>query len=296
VLSRRVFGERGDVHAEPSTEEIDMKLGSSLRRRRGSQPKKAKDPAAGAPTTGWGVLLTPRTLGLAAVVALVGLGLGYGFATRVLFPVPDALTGLVQVPDVAGMTLSSVEQALAEAGLDLGTVERFRHPSADSGRVVGQAPLPGQLMLPGRAIRVAVSVGPDRHQVPSVARLVGHQAVDLLRATGFDVVVDSTESDLPRGRVVEVVPPPGSALALPAEVRLRVSLGPPSIEMPILLGLSEVVATDSITALGLVVGEVEEVFRFGRDQGRVVGQEPLGGTELERGSAVRLVVGRRRGG
>jgi beta-lactam-binding protein with PASTA domain len=45
--------------------------------------------------------------------------------------------------------------------------------------------------------------------------------------------------------------------------------------------------------LGLVVREVEEVFRFGRDQGIVVEQEPAGGTELERGAAVRLAVGRR---
>ena len=277
-----------------------MKLGSSLRRRRGGPPKKKGGSLAGkstrAKTTGWRELLRPRNVGLAVVVALGGLGLGYGFSTQILFPAPDALTGLVQVPDVAGLSLPAVEQALAEAGLDLGTVEQFRHPSADSGLVVGQAPLPGQLLLPGRPIRVAVSVGPDRHQVPSVSRLVGRQAVDLLRATGFDVVVDSTESDLPRGRVIDVDPSPGSALALPAEVRLRVSLGPPSIEMPILLGLSEVVARDSIAALGLAVGEVEEVFRFGRDQGRVVGQEPPGGTELERGSAVRLVVGRRGGG
>jgi serine/threonine-protein kinase len=275
-----------------------MKLGSSLRRRRGGQQKQ-KDPAgksARARETGLGALLRPRILGLAVAVALGGLGLGYGFSTQFLFPAPDALTGLVQVPDVAGLSLPAVEQALAEAGLDLGTVEQFRHPSADSGLVVGQAPLPGQLLLPGRPIRVAVSVGPDRHQVPSVSRLAGQQAEDLLRATGFDVVVDSTESDLPRGRVVDVDPSPGSALTLPAEVRLRVSLGPPSIEMPILLGLSEVVARDSIAALGLAVGEVEEVFRFGRDQGRVVGQEPPGGTELERGSAVRLVVGRRGGG
>lgn len=276
-----------------------MKLGNSMRRRRGGPPKARADSAKGAsppPGAGLRALLTTQALGLAALVAVVGLGLGYGFATRILFPAPDALTGLVEVPDVAGMTLPEVEQALADAGLDLGTVEQFRHPSADSGRVVGQGPLPGQLLLPGRPIRVTVSVGPDRHQVPSVSRLAGQQAIDLLRATGFEVVVDSTESDLPRGRVVAVDPPPGSALALPAEVTLQVSLGPPSIAMPILLGLSEVVATDSITSLGLVVGDVEEVFRFGRDQGRVVGQEPPAGTELERGSAVRLVVGRRGGG
>jgi beta-lactam-binding protein with PASTA domain len=38
---------------------------------------------------------------------------------------------------------------------------------------------------------------------------------------------------------------------------------------------------------------VEEVFRFGRDQGRVVAQDPPPGVELERGTPVRLVVGRR---
>jgi serine/threonine-protein kinase len=175
-------------------------------------------------------------------------------------------------------------------------VDRFHHPGADSGAVVGQAPLPGQLIVPGGAVRVALSAGPDRRPIPTVSRLGGTQAADLLRATGFDVIVDSTESELPRGRVVEVAPEEGSALALPAEVRLTLSLGPPAVEMPVLLGLSEVVARDSLTALGLVVGGVEEVFRFGRDQGRVVGQEPPGGTELERGSAVRLVVGRRGGG
>jgi hypothetical protein len=38
---------------------------------------------------------------------------------------------------------------------------------------------------------------------------------------------------------------------------------------------------------------VEEVFRFGRDQGIVVEQEPASDTELQRGTEVRLAVGRR---
>ncbi len=280
-------------------EEARVKLGSSLRRRRGGARRTGDEGPAGdaaRPSSGLRVLAQPRVLGLAALVAFGGWGLGYLAATRVFFPTPDALTGLVEVPEVGGFTLPEVEQALATAGLDLSLVEQFRHPEADSGTVVGQAPLGGQLILPGGGIRVAVSVGPDRHQVPSVSRLPGAQAADLLRATGFEVVVDSVESDLPRGRVVELRPEAGSQLALPAEVRLTLSLGPPSIEMPVLLGLSEVVARDSVRALGLAVGEVEEVFRFGRDQGRVVGQEPPGGTQLERGTAVRLVVGRRGGG
>ncbi|MBT8337657.1 MAG: PASTA domain-containing protein [Gemmatimonadetes bacterium] len=271
-----------------------MNLGSSIRRRRkGGRPD--EQPRRPLPE-GVAALVSPRVLGIAAALAVVGLGGGFLFATQVLFPAPELLTGFVEVPDVRGNRLSDVEAVLAEAGLELGAVDRFSHPLADSGSVVGQAPLPGQLILPGQTVRVATSIGADRRPIPTVSRLVGAQAADLLRASGFTVTVDSAESDLPRGGVVEVVPEEGTSLSLPAEVRLTLSLGPPSVEVPALLGLSEVVARDSLTALGLVVGDVEEVFRFGRDQGRVVGQEPPAGTEMERGAAVRLVVGRRGGG
>lgn len=271
-----------------------MKLGSSIRRRRkGGRPD--EQPPRPLPD-GVAALVSPRVLGIAGLLALVGLGVGFLFATQVMFPAPELLTGFVEVPDVRGDRVDEAEAALADAGLTLGEVERFSHPLADSGSVVGQAPLPGQLILPGQSVRVATSIGPDRRPIPTVSRLVGTQAADVLRASGFTVVIDSAESDLPRGGVVEVVPDEGTSLSLPAEVRLTLSLGPPSVEMPALLGLSEVVARDSLTALGLVVGDVEEAFRFGRDQGRVVGQEPPAGTEIERGSAVRLVVGRRGGG
>jgi beta-lactam-binding protein with PASTA domain len=65
--------------------------------------------------------------------------------------------------------------------------------------------------------------------------------------------------------------------------------------MPLLLGLEELEAMAVLDSLGLVVSDVREVFRFGRDQGIVVEQEPPSDTPMERGSAVRLAVGRRGG-
>jgi serine/threonine-protein kinase len=120
--------------------------------------------------------------------------------------------------------------------------------------------------------------------------------VALLQATGFGVGVDSVESDDPRGSVLQIRPEEGTEVALPSDVRIQVSLGPPAVFMPDVLQFSEEEARDTLTALGLIVDDVEEVFRFGRDQGRVVSQDPAPETELERGSAVRLVVGRRNGG
>jgi len=115
----------------------------------------------------------------------------------------------------------------------------------------------------------------------------------MLQTSGFVVSVDSAESDMPRGRVVDIIPGPDSVVALPAEIRIVVSMGPPLVSMPLLLGMEEAEAIATLDSLGLVVGPVEEVFRFGRDQGIVVEQEPPADTPLEPGSEVRLAVGRR---
>jgi eukaryotic-like serine/threonine-protein kinase len=136
-------------------------------------------------------------------------------------------------------------------------------------------------------------VGPERRMIPDVVRLHSERAATVLQATGFSVVIDSVEAEIPKGRVVRVDPAPGTEVNVPRDVRVSVSLGPPMVELPRLIDLQEEEALALLDTLGLVVSEVQAVFRFGADQGAVIGQEPAPGTRLERGSAVRLIVGRR---
>jgi serine/threonine-protein kinase len=88
-------------------------------------------------------------------------------------------------------------------------------------------------------------------------------------------------------------PEPGTEATIPMEVHLSVSRGPPEFEMPLLLGMSEEDARFLLDSLGLVVGEVEIRFRFGRDQGLVVEQSPPPRGRVQEGDTVRLAVGRR---
>jgi serine/threonine-protein kinase len=229
-------------------------------------------------------------------VAVGGGLLGYLLATQLMFPAAEPPQDLLTVPDLRGQEVESARTLAGEAGLAVGRIEYLTHPVADSGSVLGQSPLPGQLAVPGDSIRITLSLGPERRRVPEVTRLRADRAVAMLQATGFTVQVDSVESREPRGRILRVVPDEGEELTLPGDVAVQVSLGPPAVMMPDLLRMAEDQARDTLTALGLVVSEVEEVFRFGRDQGRVVAQDPPAGFELERGSAVRLTVGRRSGG
>lgn len=261
-----------------------MKLGGSLQRRRKGKGRRSR--SGGGSERG---RIALQLLGL----VVGGWLAGYLVATQVVFPAPPPPGDLTEVPDVRGMGLSAARERIAGTGLTLAQIDSLSHPEAASGTVLGQSPLPGQLSLPGGDVRVTISIGAERRAVPDVVRLDADRARTILQTTGFVVRVDSVESDLPRGRVVSVAPPPDTVVALPHEVHLTVSTGPPVVRMPLVLGMEERDARSMLDSLGLVVSDVREVFRFGRDQGIVVEQEPAADTELARGAAVRLAVGRR---
>ncbi|MGW8266116.1 MAG: PASTA domain-containing protein [Longimicrobiales bacterium] len=237
----------------------------------------------------------PRFLVWVGVLAAVGFFAGYLFSTRVLFPAPPPPGDVARVPDLSGADLTEAAGALSEVGLYLGLVDSVRHPSVLEGDIIGQSPLPGQLAGVGDTVRVAVSLGPEQRPVPDVGRLRADRARTVLEASGFQVVVDSVESERPRGRVLSREPEAGTETTVPREIRLTVSMGPPLVEMPLLIGLREEEAIAALDSAGLTLLDVETRFRFGRDQGLVVEQEPPAATLVERGSAVRLVVGRRGG-
>jgi serine/threonine-protein kinase len=220
---------------------------------------------------------------------------GYLVATQVVFPAPPPPGDLYEVPDLSGEDVEVARERLAGVNLELGAVDSIAHPTVALNSILGQSPLPGQSAVPGTSVRVTVSLGPQTRSVPDVLGLGAEQALVVLQASGFVVVTDSAESEEPRGRVIDITPDVDQAVALPAEVEVLISTGPPSIPMPLVLGLEEGAATALLDSLGLVVVEVREVFRFGRDQGIVVEQEPAADTELEQGAEVRLAVGREGG-
>jgi serine/threonine-protein kinase len=232
------------------------------------------------------------------VGGVIGAGwlIGYLVSTQLLFPAPPPPGDLFEVPDLSGLGIATARERLAGARLSLGAVDSLLHPSVGVGMILGQSPLPGQVASPDFPVRVTISLGPQTRSVPDVRMLEVSRARTVLETSGFLVTVDTAESEMERGRVIDVSPAPDQVVPLPSEIRLLVSTGPPVVPMPFVLGMSEDEARLLLDSLGLVVSEVEEVFRFGRDQGIVVQQEPASDMELERGSNVRLQVGRRGAG
>ncbi len=271
-----------------------MRLGGSLARRRGGRGRRPSRAAAKSKKRGW---RSPE-VGSRLFAALGGLAIlgwigGYVISTQLLFPAPPPPGDLFEVPDIRNLGLASARERLAGAGLRLGAIDSLLHPVVPRALIVGQSPLPGQVATPDSPVRVTVSLGPQMRSVPDVTMLDEDRARIVLESSGFVVLIDTAQSEVPRGRVVEIFPPADTIVALPAGIRMVVSTGTPLVPMPLVLGLAEEEAVQLLDSLGLVVSDVQEVFRFGRDQGIVVEQEPAVDIELERGSEVQLSVGRR---
>ena len=231
-----------------------------------------------------------RNAGIALGLVAVGGGAGYVVATIVLFPLPETPSEWQGVPRLQGRALQAALAEVADSGLVVERVDSVRHPTAPIGTVLGQSPLPGPTALPGAAVRVTVSLGPDLRDVPDVTRLPGERAAALLSAGGFRVQVDTVESALPAGRVAGIDPQPGARLAIPGDVRLRVSQGPPTFPMPDLTGAAEALALAVLDSLGLAVDEVDRRFSL-LNVGAVFGQAPEPNVPVEAGARVRIVVG-----
>jgi serine/threonine-protein kinase len=234
-------------------------------------------------------------LPLAALLVFGGGGIGYLFATTVLFPAADAPTDLAGVPDLSGLTLGAAPARLQGSGLALAEVDSVHHPTVAAGSILGQSPLPGQLAIPGDSVSVMVSRGPQERPVPDVMRIRADRALGVLEASGFQVDIDTVDAMTPRGSVVAVIPEAGELAPVPSEVQLVISRGPPMVLVPLLVGRTEMEARVALDSAGLVPGTVLERFRFGLDDGTVIQQEPAAGAELEQGGSVDLVVGRSRG-
>lgn len=225
------------------------------------------------------------------VLLAVTFGFGYVGATRFVFPVPAPPPDLLGVPDLIGLGLEGAAIRADEVGLALGAVDSMYHPSASAGSILGQSPLPGQLALPGSAIETAISLGAEERAVPDMIGQHEQRARILLGANGFSVAVDSIEGEEPAGEVVGMEPAAGADVTLPFEVRLAISLGPPVVEMPLLLGQSEEEAVLLLDSLGLFVTEIELESLTGTEPGVVIEQDPPSASTVEVGSDVRLVIG-----
>jgi eukaryotic-like serine/threonine-protein kinase len=227
----------------------------------------------------------PWLVALLIVVALLGasaLG-GYLLWDRVLAPVTT-------IPAVTEAPVDAATRALEEAGFVVAVDgDRPNSLQVPADHVIGQD-LTGEARR-GSTVTLVVSAGPRQIEVPDVTGGSVEEAESTLTDDGLQLgqVTDAFDEAVPADTVVSSEPAAGAVLDETSAVDVVISRGPRPREVPDLTGTTLPEAQAALRELGLQA-EVTGSRFSDRPEGQVVAQSPGGGTEVERGATVELVL------
>ncbi len=270
----------GSPPGPPPSGPPPVSAGSPGRSGRGSRA--ARRPAGtGQPPSRWalGRIAGPALLVIVLSVLVGGWWLGFGRYS--------------ETPSLISKSPQQAAAILDEDGLRLRTVKPVTSETVPKGAVADTDPDPGERVLRGGVVAIALSAGPEMHAVPNVAGRPYASAVVALEADKLRPVraPDEYATTVPRGAVIRTDPPAGRSLRIGTDVRVVVSKGPEPVAVPDVRGESLEDASETLTAAGLKLTTVE-AYSDTVPRGDVITTSPPAGIGAHKGETVRLTVSR----
>jgi serine/threonine-protein kinase len=146
------------------------------------------------------------------------------------------------------------------------------------------------LLLIGLAIGAYLLLQPEQKEVPDVVGSRSAVASQRLQNAGFEVNIETVQSDtVPNDRVATQRPQPGEEADEGSTVTIIVSSGPGQATVPGVVGRKQAVAEDMMKEAGFET-DVRRETSDTVDEGRVIETQPGENTQLEKGRTVVLVV------
>ena len=212
---------------------------------------------------------------LLGVVLLATLGASALVTMRVVLSSRD-----VAVPVLIGRRVADAGALAAQRSLTLRVEGRRHDPGVPAEQIVAQEPPPGATLKAHRAIRVWVSLGPRRVNVPPVEGGSVRTARIALEQAGAPVArVVEVDDSAPEGTVLVQRPPAGQADLSSGGASLLVSRGTggASYVMPDLIGRDAGAVIAALQFAGLKVTDVRYRTYPGVAPGIVLRQTPPAG-------------------
>jgi serine/threonine-protein kinase len=199
----------------------------------------------------------------------------------------------VAVPRLVGMSQPDAEAAITGAGLKVGDISSEASSADDAGKVTDSNPASGAQVEKGSEVDLVIGAGPNTIAIPNIVNLFEQEAIDNLRAAGFEnASINTREIDslVEAGRVVTVTPSQGSQAAPNATITLEISRG--SIPLPDVSNQSEDTARQALVDAGFSENQIttSNVERDDVAPGTVVGTEPGVNTPVGPNDTINLLV------
>lgn len=128
--------------------------------------------------------------------------------------------------------------------------------------------------------------------VPMVEKLTVKEAQEILEKARFVVQIESEiySRKLGSGRVVAQYPMANAIVRQGKIIKLVISKGGESIEIPNVVGMSQRAAEIELKNNGAIIGQEEFVYSLALAEGCVVSQNPAAGNLMAKGSFVNLKI------
>ena len=169
----------------------------------------------------------------------------------------------VEVPVLAGLTISEATDKASRLGLSLKLENKFYSTDTPAGHILGQSPAPGASVRRDWAIRITESLGSQQVSIPDVVGQAERPASLSIRRLSLDLgTVASIASPGESGIVLAQTPPPNANGVDRPTVSLLLSepesATPEAFVMPQLTGLSLAAAVARSSAIGLRIASAED--------------------------------------
>ncbi len=195
------------------------------------------------------------------------------------------------VPAVLAISRAQAEQRLHAAGLGVRVSEAYSETVAVD-HVISTDPGPGGRIRGNGTVRLVVSRGPQRVEVPALAGLPLARAEQRITAAGLVTgkVTRVFDDTVPAGAVISTNPAKGSPRQSGSPVALTVSRGQ-AVQVPNVVGSTLSDAEQALEAAGLKVRvSGTPVFSDDVPKDSVARQDPGGDGQAARGDVVTLMV------
>jgi serine/threonine-protein kinase len=200
-------------------------------------------------------------------------------------------SGQIPVPDVTDTTVADATNTLKQAGLKVGTVTPEPSDTVPANTVIRTDPPVGTPVGRNFAVKLVVSSGPQPVKIDNVLGETAANAGADLAGQGFVVKSTSQASQtVPQGDVISTSPAPNTLAPKGSSVTIVVSTGPQMITVDDVTGQTQAAAVADLKNQGFNPVVVPTA-STPENVGKVISQDPQGGTQQAKGTTIVLTVG-----
>ncbi|WP_432400687.1 Stk1 family PASTA domain-containing Ser/Thr kinase [Wukongibacter sp. M2B1] len=199
----------------------------------------------------------------------------------------------VQVPNITNKSQDVAKNDLEGLGLNVMVENELHDSEIPLGYVISQDPDPGINVKEEYTVRLTVSLGPKKADIPNITHKDIDEGKILLENNGLEVGnIEYVYNDLPIGIIISQVPEAGGQIEEGSSVDVVVSQGSKieTVIMPNLLGKNINDVKDAAKKLELILSKISYEFSEDVEKDSVISQTISPGTEIKQNSVFNVVV------